>query len=88
MAAHRTKLQTVQGKIVRAQKTKLTPERVQQNACFIAWLDDCVKAADLSYDWSSQARTWSRAVRRAVVAGGVELITNAPHASYTKRSLN
>ena len=86
MATHRTKTQTVQGMIVRAKKAKLTPERIQQNACLIAWLDDCVKATDPSYDWSSQARTWSRAVRRAVVAEGVEL-TTAPDARNPERSL-
>lgn len=87
MAVHRTNLQTVQGMIVRAKKAKLTPERIQQNACLIAWLDDCVKAEDPCYDWSSQARTWSRAVRRAVIAGGVEL-TTAPDVCNPKRSLN
>ena len=87
MAAHRTKLQTVQGSIVRPKKAQLTRDRVQENASFIAWLDDCVKAEDPLYDWSSQARTWSRAVRRAVIAGGVEL-TTAPNASNPERSLD
>lgn len=87
MAAHRTKLQTVQGRIVRSKKAQLNPERIQQNASFIAWLDDCVKAEDPSYDWSSQARTWSRAVRRAVIAGGVELAT-APDVCNPERSLD
>ena len=79
MATHRKRALTRENGIVRSAKAKLSPERVEQNALFLAWLDDCVRAEDPSYDWAPQARTWTRAVRRAAKAAGVELPV-VPHA--------
>ena len=83
MANHRKNALTQENGIVRSAKAKLSPERVEQNALFLAWLNDCVRAEDPGYDWSPQARTWTRAVRRAALTAGVEL-PNVPNAFDSK----
>ena len=73
MATHRRQAQSKDGFFRPLKKARLSPERVEQNALLIAWLDDCVKAVEPLYDWAPQSRTWPRAVRRAAEAAGVDL---------------